>query len=336
MSKIKFFEKIYSTFLEYDLPVDLILVLIWVAANIIAIYLTILNATWVRLVLSFPTMLFIPGYCLTAALFPKKSDINLLERIALSIGLSIAVVPLIGFVLNFTTWGIRLNPIVISLTFFTLLMVFIAAYRRALLPIGERFRIPFSEIVSAIRQEIFPTESNRGERILIAALILAILIAIMTTIFVINFPRESGQFTEFFILGENRTTTYYPDLIIPGQNYPMFIGVGNHEYRNMNYTIETWMIRMEFDNVTNSSAISVMDPGEWLVIPLAHNETTIIPYNLSVKRTGYNRVEFLLFENNVPGLEVTGGNRINASYRNLHLGITVEERLDQVNRDESL
>jgi hypothetical protein len=30
-------------------------------------------------------------------------------------------------------------------------------------------------------------------------------------------------------------------------------------------------------------------------------------------------VEFLLFEEDVPGFEVTGSDRINASYRNLHL-----------------
>ena len=103
----------------------------------------------------------------------------------------------------------------------------------------------------------------------------------------------------------------------------MFIGVGNHEYRNMNYTIETWIMRQEFDNVTNTSTILAMDSGERLVFPLAHNETVIIPYYLSVKKTGYDRVEFLLFNETVPGFDVTGRNRINASYRDLNLWITV-------------
>jgi hypothetical protein len=51
----------------------------------------------------------------------------------------------------------------------------------------------------------------------------------------------------------------------------------------------------------------------------------IIPYNLSVNTTGYNRVEFLLFDENVPGYEVSGSNRINASYRDLHLNFKYEE-----------
>ncbi len=68
-----------------------------------------------------------------------------------------------------------------------------------------------------------------------------------------------------------------------------------------------------------------MDPHDHLSFTLAHNETTIIPYNLSIKKTGFDRLEFLLFNENVPGFEVTGSDRINASYRNLHLWVTVGE-----------
>ncbi len=135
---------------------------VWLAASIVVIYLPILNETPVPVVLALPVVLFIPGYCLIAALFPKNDDIGLSERIALSIGLSIAIVPLIGLGLNFTPWGIRLDPIVISLTLFTLVMILVAHYRRALLPSEERFRVPFSEIAGTIRNEIFPKESEQG------------------------------------------------------------------------------------------------------------------------------------------------------------------------------
>ena len=102
----------------------------------------------------------------------------------------------------------------------------------------------------------------------------------------------------------------------------MFIGVGNHEYRNMSYTIETWTMRTEFDNITNTSTILAMEPLDRKSLVLSHNETLIIPYSLSVKDTWYNRVEFLLFNETVPGPEVNGSDRINASYRDLNLWIT--------------
>lgn len=140
----------------------------------------------------------------------------------------------------------------------------------------------------------------------------------------ITVPGEGERFTEFFILGENRMATDYPNLIMAGQNYPMFIGVGNQEKRDMAYTIETWMVRTKFDNVTNISHIIAMDPNDHLSFTLTHNATTIIPYNLSVKKTGYNRVEFLLFNESIPSLDVTGSDRVNASYRDLHLMVIVE------------
>ena len=204
-------------------------------------------------------------------------------------------------------------------------MILVAHYRRALLPAEERFRIPFSAIAGRIRQEFLPPGRAGVDRFLSVVLTLVIIVAIITTVYVIVAPKEGERFSEFYILGENQTATDYPDQIIAGQNYPMYIGVGNHEYRNMTYTIETWMLRTEFDNVTNTSHIMAMDPIDRLSLTLAHNETTIIPYNLSVKKTGYNRVEFLLFNESVPGLEVTGSDRINASYRDLHLWVTVEE-----------
>ena len=100
-------EKIYSAFFEQEFPADLTLVVVWLAASIVAIYLPILNETPLRIVLALPVVLFIPGYCLIAALFPKEGDIGLVERIMLSIGLSIAIVPLIGLGIKFHPMG---NP----------------------------------------------------------------------------------------------------------------------------------------------------------------------------------------------------------------------------------
>jgi len=305
------------------LPPDLILILLWLSAAIITIYLPLLNATPVRYVFTIPVILFIPGYCLLAVLFPQEGEIDLFERIALSFGLSIAVVPLMGLGLNFTPWGIRLEPIVMALTLFTLVLILIAQYRRAGLPPEERFNIPFAGIASSLWEGLFPAESSRVDRILSGVLVLAILTAILSTVYVIAVPKQGERFTEFFLLGENMTAAGYPDQILPEINYPLFIGIGNQEHRNVTYALETWYLRTESDTVTNTSRIIAMDPGERSALTLAHNETRIVPYTLSVSQPGYDRVEFLLFNESVPGPDVTGSDRINASYRDLHLWITV-------------
>lgn len=111
-----------------------------------------LNKTFIRTILGVLLVLFIPGYSLIAALFPKWGDLDGIERAALSFGLSIAVTPLIGLALNYTPWGIRLDPILVSLTIFTLAMVTIAFLRRRRLPDEEKFFVPFGEFTKKISE----------------------------------------------------------------------------------------------------------------------------------------------------------------------------------------
>ena len=320
-------QKIYGAFFRQGIASDLKLVVVWLAAAILAIYLPPLNETPIRVVFALPVMLIIPGYCVILALFPKEGDIDLMERIVLSVSVSIAVVPLIGLGLNFTPWGISLDPIITAITAFTAVIMLAAHYQRARLHPEEQFRMPFSELAGTIRHEFFPEGSRRIDRLLGVILALSIILAILTTAYVLAVPREGEQFTEFFILGENRTTDY-PREIFTGMSYPLYVSVGNHENRIVTYTIETWMMLAEFDNTTNSYRIPTMDPQDRLSFTLSPNQTTIIPYNLSVNKTGYNRLEFLLFDENVPGFETTAGDRINASYRNLHLWLDVWPRYD--------
>jgi len=71
------------------------------------------------------------------------------ERIALSFGLSIAVVPLMGLALNYTPFGIRLVPILVVLSVFTVSLAVVACVRRLGLPDGERFVVGVGAGVSS-------------------------------------------------------------------------------------------------------------------------------------------------------------------------------------------
>jgi uncharacterized membrane protein len=318
-------KKNYFPFFKQAFPADLKFALLWLTVNILAIYLPFLNETLIRDILILPVVLFIPGYCIVAALYPNDFDIDFLERILLSFGLSIALVPFIIIWLNFTQFEIRLDPILLALTVITLVMILIAHYRRALLPFNEQFKFPFFEVARTLRNVVFLKKGSRVDNLVAVILTFALIVTILATVYVIVVPKEGERFTEFFILGEKQKAADYPDQIIAGLYYTMFIGVGNHEYRNVNYTIETWLLRTEFDNVTNTSRIIAMDPNDHLSFTLTDNETTIIPYNLSVKRTGYDRVEFLLFNESLPGPDVKGNDRIKASYRDLYLRVNVKE-----------
>lgn len=69
---------------------------------------------YARHVLGSIFILWLPGYTFIKALFPEK-ELDNIERVALSIGMSLALVPITGLLLNYTPWGITLTPITISL-----------------------------------------------------------------------------------------------------------------------------------------------------------------------------------------------------------------------------
>lgn len=87
-----------------SIPADLLGAAIMALAALL-FTLTPLSALFLRVPIGLLMVLFVPGYVLIAALFPKREDLDGIERIALSFGLSIAVVPLIGLGLNYTPWG---------------------------------------------------------------------------------------------------------------------------------------------------------------------------------------------------------------------------------------
>jgi len=85
--------------------------------------------TYIRNVMGIILVIFLPGYSLTMSLFPRK-QIDNVERIALSIGLSLAMVAITGLVLNYTPMGIRLQPITISLLGLTIVISLIGALKQ--------------------------------------------------------------------------------------------------------------------------------------------------------------------------------------------------------------
>lgn len=309
-----------------DLFQDLILILAWFAMAVVSIFLPPLSTSSLRVVLALPTILFIPGYVLIAALFPGSDDIDLLERIALSFGLSIAIVPLIGLALNYTPWGIRLEPVVAALFLFTIIVTVAAVLRRISLPPVKRFRFPTRAIVHETREVLLPAGSSRLDRTLSVILMVAIIAAIAATVYVIVVPKEGEKFTEFYILGEKGKAADYPRTLVTGTEYMVIIGVGNHEYRNVSYTVECHVMNMTFDALTNTSRVNAMERLDRFTLTLPHNSTIERRWNFFAPDNGYNRIQFLLFNETVPGEGVAGEGRIAASYRDLHLWVEIRSR----------
>ena len=81
---------------------DLFAIVVFVVISAVFIIVPPLNETPLRAVLGFILVLFVPGYVFVSALFPGNDELDGIERLALSIGLSICIVVLIGIALNYT------------------------------------------------------------------------------------------------------------------------------------------------------------------------------------------------------------------------------------------
>lgn len=320
------------------MPADLLAAAI-MALAVLLLTLTPLSGLFLRVPIGLLMVLFVPGYVLIAALFPKKGDLDGIERVALSFGLSIAVVPLIGLGLNYTPWGIRLVPVVISISAFTLLMAAAAYWRRMSLPLEERFSLHLRQWSDSLKEEI-RAEGERGwvDKALTIILILSIIASIAALVYVVVTPKEGEKFTEFYILGPGGKAYAYPTEVRAGDNSSLIVGVVNHEYRLTNYTMEIQLnntpppidfLLNESENKSLENATTglsaLQDDRTDLIIPimrmnlsLPHNETWERPVTYVLDEPGdRQKLQFLLYKEN----------NFTAPYRDLHLWVNVTDGL---------
>src|SRR5438445_1235429 len=181
-------------------------------------------------------VLFVPGYVLVAALFPgsltpEKTEIDWIERIALSFGLSIAVVPFLGLLLNFTPWGIRFAPIVITIALFTIGVGYAAYWRRMRLTPEQRLSLTVDLTMPDWKQYAL---LDKGLTIALSA---SVVVAAGTLAYVVLAPRPGETFTEFYILGPGGNASGYPTNLTPSQPGTVIIGVINHEAATVPYMV---------------------------------------------------------------------------------------------------
>jgi len=288
-------------------PLDLLLVAGLVILTDIFVLVPVLSGSFLRTVLGLLLVLFLPGYALTGALFPAKKDLEGIERALISFGLSISIVPLMGLGMNYTDWGIREVPVLTGLSVFTLLMCGAAYYRRRRLPEAEAFGVPFKASILALKAELLEEHGSRADRAISMLLVISILASLGSLAYVIGNPREGETFTEFYILGPDRMAENYPTNYTLGDSGTVVVGITNHEYRTVDYTMEIRLENRPLPLPENQKNIS-----------LDHNVSWEEPVTFTPPFEGKNmKLEFLLFnetEKSVP-------------YRNVHLWINVTKEI---------
>jgi uncharacterized membrane protein len=97
-------------------------------------------ANYVRVVLTLSFILGLPGFVLLKLLFPLERNIkpllqtsSLLNRLFLSVVLSMIISPSVGLILHFSPWGLELVPLLLSLACLTIVFATIGLLRSFLL-----------------------------------------------------------------------------------------------------------------------------------------------------------------------------------------------------------
>ena len=295
-------------------PYDLILC-IALALVLVALVL-FLPDSLVRQALGLVFVLFLPGYAATAALFPENEQIDGIERVALSFGLSIAIVPLIGLGLNFTPFGIRLDPILASVSAFIIGVSLVGWYRRMRLPADERFAIVVDVELDWHGMPLVDKLLTIGIAVMLVASVVVLAWAVTT-------PRTGETFTQLAILGPDGMATDYPRNLTVGEDARVLLSVRSYEHEVRNYTIV-----LVLTNVTDYNFTVVQETIDWndtqTLAPyegvgqdfaLEHQEYYNRTVDFNIASEGEWKLQFLLY---VDGQEYTQD-----SYREVHLWLNV-------------
>lgn len=230
--------------------------------------------------------------------------------------------------------GIRLQPLLLLVSVFIFSIGLIALYRWLVTAPEERFNVSFN--VS------FPLFENRADKVLTLVLAALIITSTVLLVYVIVVPKVGERFTEFFVLGVNGTADQYPQNLSVGENASVILGITNHEYRNITYIIEVWLVNQTtYYNASddrNETVINHMWFVDEIKVKLNHTPMNLdtlekpqweYNFTFSFDRVGFFKLAFLLFtiprENyNSDKDYMESANQImNSSYRNLHLWVNI-------------
>lgn len=229
----------------------------------LAVYLTVQDVTalgLLRLVVAFAAVLFVPGYAAAAALFPHPRDTDLVSRLALTLGLSVAAVPLTALLLNITRWKITPGSTAVLLLLLSVTLSAVALVRR--------LRAEDPQPHGLLR-------NRYSRRVLLAfAAVLAgtLLVGALTTGL-----RGQASYTEFYALGSQGRLERYPRQVRPGQSFSVTLGVLSQERTATGYTVRS-------TGCAPLTAVPRLSPGQrW---------QSALPCRV---KAGVSRLEFTLY-----------------------------------------
>jgi uncharacterized membrane protein len=240
-----------------------------------AVAATVESGGSLRLFVTFPLALFLPGYALCSVLFPagkrppretaataveaRPRGIGAIERAGLAFVLSLAVVAAIVLALPLTDWGLTATSTAAALAVATVVVAQLGAVRRLRTPAAERFTVSLAGSMERLRGDsAVATASSVVLVVAIGAAVGALLVAFLA-------PASAGGFTELALYSEDEdgelVAGELPDEVAPGEPIPVTISVENGGDEDEDYTIVVQEQVLENGTVVDRTELRRIDAG---------------------------------------------------------------------------
>ena len=240
-------------------PTDLVAVAVALGVAFLSLWLW--DGATVRVIAGAVTLLFLPGYVTAAALFPRRSlsgsdhtaahdPIGLRERAVVSLGLSVALLPILALVVGQFTDGFTEAVAFGTVAGYVLLVGVVAWVRRRSVPVEERLSLPVGAWRTELRDGV-GTGPTR-DRLLTVALVASVLLAGGAFGYAAANPADGETYTDFHLLTTNasgeQVSAGYPDRLERGETASVTWGIESHEAESTAYTVVVVLERVSLSD----------------------------------------------------------------------------------------
>ncbi|GAA0525104.1 Uncharacterized membrane protein [Halorubrum aquaticum] len=261
----------------------------------------------IRIVLLTPMLLFLPGFTLSTVLFPGRpaedgsivktevSRLGLIERVALSVGLSAGLLPLLAFGFDLVLGRVA-GPIVVVTAVFSAVMALLGGVRRSRLLERDRFEIPIVRWFDGMAMAV----EDDSTRTAVVNVVLAGSVVLAVGAVGIGFavPQNGATFTDFAVgteEGGEFVTDGYPEGLAVGESTETAVLIENNEGESTEYHVVA-----RFERVQDGTVTDIQD-ADGFSVAVESGETVVESYGVTRSMTGDDvRLRFLLYRDEPP------------------------------------
>lgn len=211
--------------------------------------------SFLRLFIGFGDVFIFPGYLIQLAIFPSRTLLDSIERFGLSLGFSVALIPIEIWLVDQFPWGLQFWAVVTCHIVIIFILLLIVTIQRFFLSPVDIF-IPRFYYTNNGSFTIQPLKIQ-GIHLFFACVVV---IGIFGLSWMIIVPKQSNFYSEFYLLGKNGMGQDYPRSGQAGVPTTVTVGVANQEGEDVIYRVRAYQNKVL---IGESEAFALKDGHVW-------------------------------------------------------------------------